>query len=472
MAFLDGLKRSIVSWLFPDEYIYQSAQRARLLRYEKLWNYARGVQDKQIKVKRNQQDDNIALNFVSLVIERSISMLFGKGITFDLPGDEETKQDLYLGEVWDLNRQEILLHKATQFATTIGTGYLKIMPGTYESAELPNIGAPRLVPINPMWMAIETEPEDMERVVRYTARYTIEDEDGEDVARKEVIERILGATDDEAIGADKPVAWKISNYMNSRETGNKWELMGPPVMWQWEFPPLLHWQNLPDADSVYGQSDIIDVIDLQDRVNFVASNISKIIRYHAHPKTWGRGGAMSRTSWGADEVIMFKGDAALLQNLEMASELGSSAQFLNTLRQSLMDITRTVDISSMADKLGALTNFGLRVLYQDALAKLATKRKLYGEALVELNSRILQLAGWQGDDADGGVVVWPEALPADELETGKALQLDLGMGLVSKQTAAGQRGYEWEKEQERLEEEAASGDNIGAALLRNFNRGQ
>jgi hypothetical protein len=80
-------------------------------------------------------------------------------------------------------------------------------------------------------------------------------------------------------------------------------------------------------------------------------------------------------------------------NSKPLGDLASSQQFLLTLRQSLFDITQTVDISSMTDKLGALTNFGLRVLYADALAKLEQKRRLYGDALLDINRDCLPSTG-------------------------------------------------------------------------------
>jgi hypothetical protein len=138
------------------------------------------------------------------------------------------------------------------------------------------------------------------------------------------------------------------------------------------------------------------------------------------------------------------------------------------LRQTLFDISRTVDISSMADKLGALTNFGLRVLYGDALAKLNTKRELYGDALLEINRRLLALANM---DTEPGELVWPEALPSDQREESEVLARDLELRLVSKQTVSGKRGYQWETEMERMEGESAGEDNLGSALLRAFNQG-
>jgi len=50
-----------------------------------------------------------------------------------------------------------------------------------------------------------------------------------------------------------------------------------------------------------------------------------------------------------------------------------AVQHSMNLRQIIFDVTRNMDISSMKDKVGALTNFGLRILFFDALNKLATK---------------------------------------------------------------------------------------------------
>ena len=61
--------------------------------------------------------------------------------------------------------------------------------------------------------------------------------------------------------------------------------------------------------------------------------------------------------------------------------------------------------------------------------------------------------------------------PDNVQEEINVLTSDLGNGLVSKQTASKRRGYDWESEQERMQEEAAAGDNVGAAVLRLFNQG-
>jgi hypothetical protein len=124
----------------------------------------------------------------------------------------------------------------------------------------------------------------------------------------------------------------------------------------------------------------------------------------------------------------------------------------------------------MTDRLGALTNFALRVLYKDALDKLESKRLLYGWGLSEINRRCLLLAGVATDT--GGEVVWPDPLPLNEAEQAQTVQTDLGMEIVSKQTASETRGYDWETEQARMEEEQSAQGNIGEQLLTAFTQGR
>jgi len=259
------------------------------------------------------------------------------------------------------------------------------------------------------------------------------------------------------------------------DTSNRW-ILDNEQAWEYNFSPLVHWKNLPENGTPYGRPDVTDdLIDLQDKFNFVISNTAKIIKFHAHPKTWGRMFAKAeQTTWGMDDMILSNNPDAQLSNLEMQSDLGSSLNFIRFLRQALFDIARSVDIDSLADKLGALTNFALRVLYQDAMSKLDDKRGSYSEALVEINHALLELAG--AGNTDGGQVVWPDVLPMDEIGQANALKADLEMGIVSKQTIANKRGYNFADEEERMAAEGQAANennaNIGAYILSNFNKGK
>lgn len=446
-----GVMDNFRNWLL--EPLLGREQVARVNESTLKRNYRRGLHKAPIKTA----DDAIIVNFIGLLVDRSVAMLFGQEPAFDLPGESDAPEQQYIDAVWASNRKMQLLKRSAVYGAETGTCYMKILPDGAISKDGKLI--PRLVVLDPATVTMDALPEDIDTIFRYTIAYTIPDPiTGKDKTIKQVTEH------DAETGY-----WVITDYVSVN--GSKWEVTNKQV-WEWDFAPIVHWHNLPDVGSVYGRPDITsDLIDLQDKINFVSSNTAKIIKYHAYPKTWARGFTNTgHLTWGVDDMITTADPNALIQNLEMQSDLSSSLNFIRYLRQALFDVSRAVDIDSMADKLGALTNFGLRVLYQDALSKLEEKRGLYGEGIVEINHRLLALAG--APDNDGGKVEWPDVMPVNETETSMAIRSDLELGLVSKQTASGLRGYTWEDEEERIASEKAASDNIGAALLRAFGQGE
>lgn len=466
MSILDNLREGFRAWLGVTDPSDES-RRELVTTYSRYWDYFRGKHKQPLKVKPRQVDDNLVVNLTGLVVDRNVSLLFGKSVKFDLEGDDDAAEQQYVDAVWKANKKAILLHDIAEFGGIFGTCFVKLLP---DAAEIQGATVPRIVALDPALLQIETDPEDKDKVTAYEIEYGYMVGDQKILRRERTeVASLLGEAPE---GEPVPMvaSWVVRRYERSRLTSDKWQLVEETI-WPYPFPPIHHWKNLPAAGSCYGRSDLSeDVIALQDGVNFVASNINKILRYHAHPKTWGRGfGTMSQGSWGADEMITLPDAEGMIQNLEMSSDLASSAGFLQFLRQALFDISRTVDISSMVDKLGALTNFGLRVLFKDSMDKLGTKRELYGDALVEINRRLLVMAD-AGDD--GGSVKWPEVLPIDGLNQAQEVTADLAAGIVDKQTAAMKRGYDWAVVSERLAEQQVAGDSVGAAILRAFSQGK
>jgi hypothetical protein len=440
MAFMEDFRTRVLNWMFGS---IDDAYTERVDYIMDRREYRVGLQKKFIKIRPNQPDDNLTMNFIGLIIERSVSMLFGNGIQFEYGEDEEAQA--VSDDVWNANDKNILLHRLGTFGADGGMCFVKVVPREGEPL--------RLVALDPSLLDIHTDPDDWEKVTAYVIQYKTM-KNGKEIGKREVTEL-----------DESGLTWTITQYEN---TAGKWIQVDIPVVWEYDFPPINHWQNLPNVMDAWGMPDISnDVLRLQDRINFVSSNISKIIRMYAHPQRWGRGlGQAKKITLGPDDIVDLGPGDSMIDQLESVGDMGASLAYLNILRQSLMDITRTVDISSLHDKLGALTNFGLRVLYQDALQKLGTKRELYEEGLQELNKRILILSGME--DPPECVIDWPNPMPENESEEAQAVAADLNMGIVSKQTISEKREYDWETEQSRMDEERAAGDNLGASLLRAF----
>lgn len=463
MSLLDRVKNDIANWLLPDE-LFNYAQRRRLEQMAQYHDYVEGAHRKTLKVKTGKPDDNIALNLVKTVVDDSVAMLFGqeihgnnKQVEFIL---ENEKQNEFIQEVWDKNGGPELLFEIGDFGATYGTCYLKIIPNYYGD------DLHRIVNLDPFLMRIKTNPDDIGEVWQYIIKYNVlQDING----RSETIEKkeITKATEITDLG--RPIAWKIEYWERSSKTNKRWVKVDEENEWEYEFPPIIHWKNLVRAGSSYGRSDLSgNTIALQDRVNFIASNVSKIIRNHAHPKTWGKGTLSDPTQhqWGMDDMLLFPDVEAMVENLEMKSDLKASADFTKDMREVFFNITRTTDIDGLQDKIGYITNFALRVFYSDSLKKLAEKRMLYGRALNELNKRLLEISGY--NDPQDTVISWPEPLPVDQKHQAETLRTDMEMEIASKETVAEERGYDWKKEKEKLEEERKEEGDLGTFLVDNF----
>jgi len=424
--------------------------------------YRQGYQRQSLKVKPNHADDNVSLNLIGKAVDQSLSMLFGESIKVDLGGVEDTDpKQLWLDEAWHINKGEILLKRLGMMGADSGICYAKLIP---EARERMGIAYPRIVAMDPMYMDIYTNPSDYEQVYQYVYEYETEDpESNKSIKFKQMI--FIGETG----------KWIIEDY-KTQPGGNKYELIAEPIIWEYDWSPVLHWQNLPSVAGVYGKPDITDdIIQLQDRINYAASNINKIIRLNAHPRWYATGfgsGQLATIEWGPEQMLKLPSGSEV-GSTEMQSELEGSREWVAYLTKELYSIMRSIDVATVKDELGQLTNFGVRMLYQDALAKNHDKRDLYGEAIVELSRRMLEIGGNYDESVEPIRVIWQDPLPNNEKEEIEALSKDVEIGLVSKQTASQKRGYDWSTEQERIEQEQADEDNIGALILRNFetNRG-
>jgi hypothetical protein len=447
------------------------ATRERIEQIAQLRDYYDGLQKSQLRVKVGKFNDNLTVNLVGLIVDKAVSALVGDpadghglGWTFpsevtekDANGKEVTikpPQVQWLDKLWDENKRDSWLHNNALQGAMTGFPAVKI--------QTDGAGGIKLRNLNPLTLTIETAPEDMEKVDLYRILYSVQ-ENGKEVSHKEETK----PTDPTAA---QPSAWVIEN--SRKVGGQKWEILDS-VIWNYDFPPILTWQNLPVLDSPYGRSDIEGIIPIQDRLNFVIANLSKITRLYAAPQRFGFDISPQMESGelkaGPDEMPLFHTDGqGRIDQLDPVGDMPALIQFLNSLRDYLFSIGREVDTALFKDKVGAVTNMGLRMMYKDALEKLGTKRMLYGQAYQELNRRLLILGGFEGEIC---TINWPDPLPVDEVSETTALTSDLNNGLVDKQTASEIRGYDWEQVQERLTQEQANSTNAGAVLLNQFFKG-
>ena len=227
-------------------------------------------------------------------------------------------------------------------------------------------------------------------------------------------------------------------------------------------------QNRTNPIDTWGISDLEEA-DINDAINFTASNINRILRYHAHPRTIGTGfTAASLQNTAVDQFWTIPASDARVTNLEMQSDLASAYNFWSGLREAYAKISGVPDLDPAQVNVGALSGFALRILYGDLLELTNVKRNTYGEMLSGINSAMLELGGFgAGLDVHND---WADPLPVDNAAAVQLLALDRQNG-VSLETYLEERGYDADRELERIANERAQDATLGEALLGQFERG-
>jgi hypothetical protein len=427
----------------------EEEERARLDKYKRGWLYYKGAHKRQLKVKQGQPDDNVILNLHRLIVDKSAAFLFGKEPTFELQEGETTPAEEALDLLWQRNRKMTLLNEIALSGGITGDVFVKMVP---EEG-----GPPRLINIPAEYCRAFWSTDDIEDVWLFLIQWVAMDRNGKGVVHRQ---RIM---------QDDGGRWQIINEI--ARGGERWgpDPDNPDISWPFDWPPIIHCQNLLCPGAYYGDADIEDVSE-QDAINYIASKIQRIIRYHQHPKTIGKNFKPGDVKILEDDVLVLPGSDSDLWNLEMQSDLGASQTFMDRLISWYLAGSRIPRVDPAVINVGALSGFALRVLYGDLLEKTNVKQQTYGDMLIELNRRALEL---EGEGAENLTTIhWQDPLPKDPRGEAEADGFELDRGLASKETVRARRGLDNDAELERLQAEQVAEGNIGALLIRNFTQGQ
>lgn len=436
----------------PDtvDRLSEKERRERGDQINKFWKYYKGQHRKPLKVKVGQADDNVILNLSKILVKRNASALFGQGVTFST--DElgsRNEQETYLDAVWnggmaspDMNKKQILMNDLAINGFVTGSPALKLT--------IMN-DRPHIINVDPGSVVIFWDEANIENHLWYSIYWSPK-------TRQDIV--LFGNDTGDS-------SWVIFDYR--RPDRGKWELVNEEE-WPYAWCPLTIWKNLPCPNEVYGESDLEHAV-LNDVINFIVSNVNRILQKHGHPKTIGLGfdaGEVVQDEIGSLLTVDKPPSEASVFTLEMESDLASSMKFYDEVRAVFFALGSSIDLRTFKDKIGDITNFGLQLLFKETIDTLVLKRALYGEAFAEINSHILELGGF-GE----GIQVfnsWPPSLPMNMLELLEAVERKRALGVISKETAAKDLGVDYEREQDLMADETT---DLGEIILRNasFNQG-
>jgi hypothetical protein len=447
---------------------FQATEEERKKRICRAWERYGGNFPDALKPTKSDPkgDDNIKLNLCRLVVNKGVSFLFGFELGFEIDGREEgakqTPQEKWLSGCWDANRRMTTLHKLGINGGVSGHTFIKLMAADEAKNGHP---FPRLILWDSASVDVRWDPADIDQVISYTySWHGIDPIKSEPRAFRQVIERAGGQ-------------WAITDQTSRLPAllgraafpgYGAWETTGEAV-WPYPWAPVFDCQNLPAPNEYWGCADLeADVIDTNEDINFTGSNINRILRGHAHPRTFASGMGNGNLELGPDNIALLPVNATL-NTLAPVSDMGASLDWYAKLREAFHEVARIPEVATgKVEDLGQLSGLALEILYGPLVELTGTKRLTYGEMLQHLNSRLLELGG-QGNKLKVKQQ-WPQVLPSDKKGEADTALVHEQLG-VSKDTLLTKLGYDAEAEAKKKSTEQEADAELGDKLLTKFDRG-
>lgn len=469
-----------LAWFDSDDVIKAEADRWAMIKAARM--YYDGNHAKPLKVNVGEPDDNVLVNLCRPLVDDSVSWLFGNpetGVLTMKAKEEAAEPAGEPGEGEDLDdepapeetaaQEQVRLALEKIYKRSGGFRFFKRMgsrgsiAGHFYVKLIAEAPGPRLVVLDPLLCAVRTDPMDGDRAVAYKVEWRRVETEPNSRRKLTYIYRQLAVE-----VSDDPSAWVVGDFKAKDRRKREWQLTNAWA-WPYAWSPIVDGPNVQPGWGYYGLSDLEDVAGINDGVNFLVSNSMRILKHHGHPKTIGTG--ISETDLvasGIDNFWTVEEPTAKVYNLEMQSDLGAAMNLLDFLKTSFYSIGRGLDPSVYKDQMGRITNFALRVLAIRAVHKMGDKRMSYGDALVELNRRALEMAG---TPEAATLVQWPDPLPEDPKTLVERLEKEIGMEITSRQTAAEETGRSWSVERGRISAEKKESSTLGKELMKAFDGG-
>ena len=430
----------------------EAEEAARMVRMAAAWAAYYGQSEPPLKVRPGEPDDNVVLNFSRLIVDKGAGLLIGDGVGFECDTEAEAEageggagspQQDYLDAVWKANRRDTLLHSLATNGGVCGHAWLKLV----ETPGRP----PRVVNLDPQSVTAHWDPSDYQTVLRYVvAWHGIDPNTGKPVAYRQTHTPDGGG-------------WAITD--ERAEGDGRW-VTTAEALWPHAWSQLHGCQNMPAPNEYYGASDIErDVLGVNRSINFTMSNIARILRHHAHPKTFSTGWSPGpNVDVGLDRLITLP-QGADIRTVEMQSDLGSSIEFYERLKSILHELARIPEVATgKLEGLGGLSGIALKILYTPMVEKTVVKQRTYGDMLRELCGHLLELGGLAPVDVR---VVWPEIVPQDPYQEAQTSVLRQQVGF-SRDTLIEDMGGDPAQEAQRREQDSAT---VGQQVARAFVQG-
>ena len=409
--------------------LYLSAEdKQRLKDYQEYWNFYNGYQWENIV-----EDDKpeTTTNWCSRFVNKYVATEFNSGFLFKFEPEVEEVTVPFLNAVWDDNDGSDLMAKVGQVKSVTGDAYVHVFfeapdeindPfGIYPNGRIRLFNIPSSI-VFPKYK--DGYNDSFDALESVTIMYPVE------------TNGLLG-------GAKE----KVIRYVYTNETISRYEdgVEDYIIPNKYGVIPIVPFRNLPLAGSMFGQSDLKDLMNLNAEYNLKNSDISQILDYNSAPTTIVQGAKPHNLEKGANKVWCVP-EKAKVYNLELESDLSASNIYIDRLKDSIYNIGSMPKLAIGGDTAPSnLSGIALQIAFMPLTDLVTQKRVQTSKSLVFINKVILKIGVTEGmidipqkTDAFkfySHRIWWGEMLPKDLITELEMVQLELKSGLTTREDA-------------------------------------
>jgi hypothetical protein len=400
-------------------------------------------------------ENRLTFNYARALTRKVASYVYSGPVRFSvLPNGADdaiaNQAEVALGQVIRANGLDQLDLDLCIAASVLGDAAVKV---TWDA----RLARPAAVAVDPSGLTVQTAGDDPRRVDHLAHGYWLTGEQ---------LEPVLGARIDgwqpgkryRVIETWSDAAWSVTVDGSIVQDG--------PNPYGWI--PYVIAVNNPRSDRFWGESDLIDLVDVCRELNSRMTVLSRVLELSGAPI------AVLENVDGSEGIAVGpgakwelpEGAKAYLLDLLQGGGVGLHVQYIDLLYRSLHDLSETPR-TAFGDSGRALSGAALEVEIQPLVQKVRRKRQGWEAFHRERNRRILDLLERFGGLELGGLretgTIWPSVLPSDVDGSVRNAVALVQSGIQSRRTAyASLGGTDPKVEMSRVEEEARSREGAEA----------
>ncbi|MBX3068886.1 MAG: phage portal protein [Thermomicrobiales bacterium] len=378
----------------------QDEDRVRLRRYDELSSFYEGA---QWTSRPLPGEFRLTVNYARALIRKVAAYVFPAPVTFAVPasGDQQqaTRAESVLQEIIVRRSLSQLDAELAVESAVIGDAAVKI---TWRADER----RPIVAPVHPGTLSVLTSVGQPRDITAVWQRYAM-----------------TGAELNEVIGGELWIDPVRRYQIVEQWTADRWTLTvdgqlvhddANPYGWI----PYVILANNPRPLSFWGESDLVDLIDVCRELNARMSVLASVLQLSGAPI------AVLENVDGAEGIRVGPGarwelprdSKAYLLDLLGSGGVSLHVDYINLLYRALHDLSETPR-TAFGDSGRTISGAALEVEVQPLIQKVARKRQQWNAFYQQRNARLLDLFETFGEYDLGGLrqteALWPPVLPSD-----------------------------------------------------------